>query len=232
MPQQSRNFGWRRGGTWFDRGYAHPRPRVAHDPSPLGKARTSSGGPDVLAVLKAAHGLIGDEVRPVYALEERTATSRVLVRGFGSCSQRMAILESVARAAGVPTRIRALLIDRSFWYRRFPRIRCFLPTPVVLAWPEFKVGGWLSVSELFGSVGCRGGARFTNAGSETLFEAVGRCVVDWDGISGDSAHNLSRFVVADLGFFTHRDDLFVQVGQTLCGPARFFADPLLRRISA
>ena len=52
-----------------------------------------------------------------------------LARGFGSCSQRLAILESVARAIGVATRVRALLIDRSFWYPRFPHVGRALAGP-------------------------------------------------------------------------------------------------------
>jgi len=196
------------------------------------RARMLSPIRDQAAVLEAAHSIIRDEVRPVYALEEETPASRTLTRGFGSCSQRLAILESVARSIGVATRVRALLIDRSFWYPRFPRIGCVLPDRILLIWPEFDIHGWRSASELFGSIGCRGGGSFTNRGSETLFEAAGRCAVDWDGRTEGSAFDLSRFVRADFGYFTNRDDAFDSLGQALCTPSRLVADPILRRIAA
>ncbi|MGO4582846.1 hypothetical protein AB4Z38_02990 [Arthrobacter sp. 2RAF6] len=185
-----------------------------------------------VAVLQAAHSIIRDEVRAVYALEESTPTSRTLARGFGSCSQRLAILESAARGIGVATRVRALLIDRSFWYPRFPHIGLALPDRILLAWPEFNIEEWRPASELFGTIGCRGGGSFTNSGSETLFEAAGRCAVDWDGRAEEDAYDLSRFIRADYGYFANRDDAFRQLGQTLCAPSRAIADPVLRRISA
>lgn len=195
------------------------------------RSRRQAGTDDPLAVLAAAHAIISNEVRAVYALAENTPASVTLARGFGSCSQRLAILESVARSIGVATRVRALSIDRAFWYPRFPRIGFALPDRVLLVWPEFDVDGWRAASELFGSIGCRGGGGFSNRGSETLFEAVGRCAVDWDGRSGGE-FDLSRFVRADYGYFTNRDDAFDRLGQTLCAPTRSFADPILRRIAA
>ncbi|GAA4172500.1 hypothetical protein [Gryllotalpicola koreensis] len=186
------------------------------------------------AVLEAAYALIRDEVRAVYALEETTPASRTLARGFGSCSQRLAILESAARGLGIATRARALLVDRSFWYPRFPRVRRLLPAQVLLVWPEFEIAGeWRPASELFGAIGCRGGRGFRNQGAETLFEAAGRCAVDWDG-HGDAGdpYDLSHFVRADLGHFADRDTVFARFGQTLCAPSRALADPILRRIAA
>lgn len=188
--------------------------------------------PSPLATVRAAHGLIRDAVRPVYAMEEATPASRVLARGTGSCSQRLAVLESAARAIGVETRVRALSIDGAFWEPRFPRLTFALPDRVLLAWPEFRLDGWRPASELFGPLGCRAGGAFTNSGSETLFEAVGRCAVDWDGeTSGDPA-DLSAHLRADLGYFTDRDELFARLGQTLCTPSRAIADPVMRRIAA
>lgn len=198
----------------------------------VSRAATLADSPEPFSVLRAAHTLIQREVAAVYALEEETPTSRTLTRGFGSCSQRLAILESAARALGIQTRVRALLIDRSFWAPRFRGFMFVLPPQVALAWPEFREDEWRSVSELFGPIGCQGGAAFTNSGSETLFEAVGRCAVDWDGFSGGGASDLSRFVRADLGYFADRDELFGRVGQTLCAPARALADPFLRRVAA
>lgn len=198
----------------------------------LSRAIDSAGADDPIAVLQRAHGLIQDGVRPVYGMEEATPTSRTLERGSGSCSQRLAVLESVARAADTQTRVRAFLVDRSFWYPRFPRLRTALPPHVVLAWPEFLLGEWRSASELFGPIGCQAGDAFTNTGSETLFEAAGRCAIDWDGDSAGSASDLSGYVRAELGYFTDRDELFARVGQTLCAPTRALADPLMRRIAA
>lgn len=196
------------------------------------RARNAAHSPEALAVLESAHAIIRDEVRAVYAMEESTPASRTLSRGYGSCSQRLAILESVARSIGVATRVRPLLIDRSFWYPRFPRLAFAMPDRVLLVWPEFGVDGWRSASELFGPIGCRGGTTFTNHGAETLFEAVGRCAIDWDGHSADSPFDLSRFVRADYGHFSNRDDAFRSLGQTLCTPVRAIADPILRRIAA
>jgi hypothetical protein len=166
-------------------------------------------------------------------MNEAVPASRTLRRRAGSCSQRLAILESVARAIGVKTRVRALLIDRSFWYPRFPRIGYALPDQTMLAWPEFQIEEhWRSAAELFGPIGCHGGGAFANRGSETLFEAVGRCAVDWDGRSKDDRYDLSRFVRSDLGYFADRDEAFARLGQTLNAPARLLLDPILRRIAA
>jgi hypothetical protein len=199
----------------------------------VARSQEAAASTDSVSVLAAAHHIIRDEVRPVYAMNEAVPASRTLRRGSGSCSQRLAILESVARALGVPTRVRALLIDRSFWYPRFPRIGFALPNRMLLAWPEFLIeGDWRSASELFGPIGCRGGGAFANRGAETLFEAVGRCAIDWDGQTHDDEYDLSRFVRADLGYFADRDDVFVRLGQTLTAPVRALVDPILRRISA
>lgn len=196
------------------------------------RAAAAADSPEPVAVLAAAHAIIRDEVRAVYSIDESVPASRTFSRGFGSCSQRLAILESVARSAGVSTRVRALLVDRSFWYPRFPRIGFALPDRILLVWPEFDVGSWRSASELFGPIGCRGGGSFTNQGAETLFEAVGRCAVDWDGRTGGGDFDLSRFVRADYGRFTHRDDAFRTLGQTLCAPIRLVTEPVLRRVAA
>lgn len=198
----------------------------------VNRSRALAASAGNMEVLKAAHAIIGKEIRAVYALEENTPASRTLNRGFGSCSQRLAVLESLARALGVPTRVRILLIDRSFWYSRFPHIGFMLPDRILLAWPEFHIDRWQPVSELFGPIGCRGGRPFTNHDSETLFEAIGRCAVDWDGQAGNEAYNLSRFVRADYGYFANRDDAFGQLGQTLCMPSRLIADSVLRHVSA
>ncbi|WP_199537428.1 transglutaminase domain-containing protein [Spongiactinospora gelatinilytica] len=71
-------------------------------------------------LLKTAHRLIGERIRPVYAVNDEQPVSATLARGRGSCSQRMAVLETVARAHGIATRVRGRVIDGTFWYPRFP----------------------------------------------------------------------------------------------------------------
>lgn len=227
--------------------------------------------------LRRAHGAIAGAVRPVYSVQDERPVSEVLRRGRGSCSQRLAVLEAVARASGTATRVRGLLVDGAFWYPRFPRMRQIVPDRVVLAWPEFLVEmegeaaqdgtcdgremreGWLTASELFGDLNRlsrRAGGGFTNSGPETLFEALSRTAVDWDGVtvcptgtgaggSADAATgsraggdvtvrscDLSSYVRADLGRFASRDELFAQHGQTLRPLARLLAEPILGRRAA
>ncbi|MFG2821397.1 transglutaminase domain-containing protein [Kitasatospora sp. NPDC048365] len=223
----------------------HPRVRA------LVRAVGGEGPP--VERLRRAHRLIVARVRPVYSVEDLRPVSEVLRRGRGSCSQRLAVLEAVARAGGVPTRVRGLVVDGTFWYPRFPRLRRIVPDRVVLAWPEFRIdGGWVSVGELFGAAaggGAEGGfaedgfagggfsgGGFANRGSETLFEALARTPIDWDGPAvcpADGAGcDLSAYVLADLGRFDSRDELFARHGQTLCGPARLVAEPVLGRWAA
>jgi hypothetical protein len=185
------------------------------------------------AFLITAHRLIAARVRPVYAMNERQPASTTLGLGRGSCSQRLALLEAVARACGIATRVRGLLLDGRFWHPRFPRLRALIPRQVVLAWPEFLLGGqWVAVSELYGDLGTlQAGGRFTNTGGETLFDAIARTAVDWDG-STCSSCDLSGRVLADLGYFDSRDDLFSKHGQTLCLPVRIPADLIMSRRTA
>ncbi|MFF3724764.1 transglutaminase domain-containing protein [Streptomyces erythrochromogenes] len=215
-----------------------------------------------IEALHRAHAWIATAVRPVYSVQDERPVSEVLRRGRGSCSQRLAVLEAVARAYGVPTRVRGLLVDGTFWYPRFPRLRRIVPDQVLLAWPEFRLGSpagagasgasWLTVSQLLGGMrpgageqdGAQGGG-FTNAGSETLFEALSRTAIDWDAAPAacpgadpgataraGSACDLSAYVLSDLGHHDSRDELFARHGQTLCGLARLVAEPVLGRRGA
>lgn len=200
-------------------------------------------------ILRQAHARITELVRPVYSVQDDRPVSQVLRRRRGSCSQRLAVLEAVARASGTATRVRGLLVDGTFWYPRFPRMRQLVPDRVLLAWPEFRIDGgkddgqqagqWLAVSELFGDLGELSeapGGGFTNAGAETLFEALSRTAIDWDGTTvcpaGGAACDLSAYVLADLGHFASRDELLAVHGQTLCGMARLLAEPVLGRRAA
>ncbi|MFC4011801.1 transglutaminase-like domain-containing protein [Nonomuraea purpurea] len=180
--------------------------------------------------VKAAHRLIGECIRPVYAMNEEQPVSVTIARGRGSCSQRMAVLEALARAHGIATRVRGRMIDGAFWYPRFPRLRAVVPTDVVLAWPEFWIEeGWVPVSELYDGLCLASG--FSNSSTETLFDAVARTAVDWGGTSSPSC-DLSVHVRVDLGYFDSRDELFRLYGQTLCPAARLIADPVLSRRTA
>jgi len=212
---------------------------LASGTGPAGGAGLSSGigpaggsglaGSAELARLRAAHGVIAAAVRPVYSVRERQPISRTVRRGRGSCSQRLAVLEGVARGWGIATRVGGLAVDGRFWYPRFPRARFLVPSRVVLAWPEFFVGGgWLAAGELFGMR--PGGPGFANDGEETLFDAVARTGVDWDGCGGGVC-DLSATVRAELGYFDSRDEVFRRHGQTLCGPLTMLADPVLSRWS-
>lgn len=198
--------------------------------------RTRPASP--LDALRTAHGIIAREVRPVYSVDDTRRASRTLALGRGSCSQRMAVLEAVARASGVPTRVRGLLVDGSFWYPRFPRLKPLVPERVLLAWPEFRVeGAWLPIGELFADE--HTGAAldgFTNKGGETLFDAVARTGLRWDGPvscgAQDDTCDLSAQVRVDLGHFDDRDSLFEHHGQTLCLTARTLGEPILGRWGA
>jgi hypothetical protein len=204
----------------------------------LSELRPAGSPDDGRALLLRAHGLIASRVLPVYALDDSQPASRTLARGRGSCSQRLALLEAVARAAGIPTRVRGLLVDGRFWYPRFPWLRFAVPGAVLLAWPEFLLAGeWVGASELFGPVGSLSGSNgFSNADGETLFDAIARTAVDWDGSTSTStarsACDLSATVLMDLGRFDSRDELFSRHGQTLCWPARTLGAPLMGRWSA
>jgi hypothetical protein len=186
--------------------------------------------------VRAAHRLITERITAVYALDDRQPVSVTVRRGSGSCSQRLAVLEAVARSRGIPTRVRGLFVDGSFWYPRFPRLRALVPRIVVLAWPEFLLDGeWVGAGDLFGPMVAlpAGSAGFTNADGETLFDAVARSAVDWDGVTSlpgtCSSCDLSTVVRGDAGYFSNRDILFDAAGQTLCRPALMIGDPFMRR---
>jgi hypothetical protein len=180
--------------------------------------------------LREAHAVIGRRVRPVYALNDLQAASTTVRRGRGSCSQRLAVLEAMARGRGIRTRVEGIAVDGRFWYPRFGRLRPLVPGRVILAWPEFWIEGrWVAVGELF-EAGAPGA--FTNAGAETLFDAVGRTGVAWGGDCADGVCDLSGWVVERLGYFDHRDELFAQQGQTLCWTARTIGEPVLSYRSA
>ncbi len=194
---------------------------------------------DTAGFVRALHARVAATVAPVYSVDEDCPASRTLRRGRGSCSQRLAVVEAAARAVGVPTRVRGLLVAGEFWYPRFARLRRVVPRHVVIAWPELPVEGrWQALDEIVAGAGRRDEVArpacvtpFTND-SETLFDAVARTRIGWDGaVPGCDLCDLSGVVARDLGRFESRDALFREHGQTLCWPARRLADPVLGRWS-
>lgn len=167
-----------------------------------------------LAYLQAAHRFLCTCVTGVYTLDECQPASRTLLKRKGSCSQRFACLEALARARTIATRVRGLWIDGRFWAPRFRLTRPLIPRQILLAWPQFYVNdAWLGAESLFGpveSLAQANSARFTND-AESLFDAVGHVAIDFEGRTAsctDGHCDLSRFVVGDAGTFVSRDELF------------------------
>jgi hypothetical protein len=182
--------------------------------------------------VRLAHTAINEAVRPVYAMNDLQPASETVRRGRGSCSQRLGLLEAVARGAGISTRVRGFVVDGRFWNPRFPRLRGITPDRVLLAWPEFLLDGhWVSATDLFEQQQ-PDTEPFTNEGSETLFGAISRMRIEWDRCTGGSVCDLSGWVLKDLGRFDSRDAFFEAHGQTLCLVARVAADPIMSRWSA
>jgi transglutaminase-like putative cysteine protease len=176
--------------------------------------------PEPRKLLQAAHRYLVDSVKPVYALNELQPASKTLRQERGSCSQRMACLEALARACGIPTRSRALLISGRFWYPRFRLFRTFLPKSILLVWPQFFVnGGWVDFDELYSpaaKLAESADRAFRNDG-ESIFDAVDHTPVDFMAKTcgpgcAPSRFDLSKFVLADEGFFETRDEVFTRFG--------------------
>jgi hypothetical protein len=180
--------------------------------SPAVDVFASARGPPgpTVEYVRAAHRHVAQQILPVYTLDELQPISVTIAKGRGSCSQRLACLEGLARRAGVATRVRGLWIRGSFWIPRFRRLRFFLPRRVLLAWPQFSLDGrWLGVEELFLAFSDASVCGvFTNSG-ETLFEAIAATTVDFEGRARQAPQcDLSETVLENLGLFASRDELF------------------------
>jgi hypothetical protein len=171
-------------------------------------------------LLKASHRYLVASVRPIYTLNELQPASRTITRQRGSCSQRMACLEAIARASDIATRSRALRIDGRFWYPRFRYVRALIPKSILLLWPQFFLNGnWLNFDELYGTpaeLASRAPQEFAHHG-ESLFDAIAHTPVDFTAQTCKSGcpaadFDLSRFVLADEGFFDTRDEVFERFG--------------------
>lgn len=199
----------------------------------IGARLRDSTGSD-LEFLREAHRWIQQRVRPVYSLNETQPASLTLAKGRGSCSQRIALLEALARGAGIATCSEALLIHGSFWYPRFTYLRRAVPQRILIAWPDFMVdSGWLNLSDLFGTDAPA--PTFANHGAETLFDAIATGSASWvakgcaEGscMPGDLAQ-----VDRSLGRFADRDEVFARYGQNLPLPLRWVLEPIFGRWAA
>ncbi len=169
--------------------------------------------------MQKAHLRLCQILRPVYSVDEWQPASTTLRTRKGSCSQRMACLESLARAAAIPTRVRALRVKGTFWYPRFRFSRPFIPKRILLLWPQFFLAGtWVDFDELHSSMDrlAMESLGFSNTG-ESLFEAVQNTPVDFLGKTCGLAcaqpdHDLSKYVSSDEGFFDTRDEVFQRFG--------------------
>lgn len=162
--------------------------------------------------LQRAHGHVSETMRPIYSIEETIPVSRLFELNQGSCSQRMACVEALARARGIATRVRALWLDRTFWYSRLPLLRFVLPKKgILMPWPQFFVdNAWLDFDEIYDSIthlAAQASHPFTNRGV-SMFDAVQRSPVDFFAKSekcGLPQFSLARVVIADGGYFDTRD---------------------------
>jgi hypothetical protein len=167
------------------------------------------------AFLQKTHLYLSKTVLPVYSVDEWQPVSTTLRKKQGSCSQRMACLEALARVSGIPTRVRALHVKGRFWYPRFRFSRPFIPTRILLVWPQFSLAGiWVDFDELHSSMDrlAMDSLGFRNNG-ESLFEAVQKTPVDFLGKTcglacAKPSHDLSKYVLSDDGFFDTRDEVF------------------------
>jgi transglutaminase-like putative cysteine protease len=166
-----------------------------------------------------AHLCLCRTVRPIYTVDEWQPASQTLRKKKGSCSQRMACLEALARAAGIPTRVLALRVKGSFWYPRFQLSRPFIPRSVLLVWPQFLLDrAWVDFDELHAPMAqlAEGSPGFRNKG-ESLFEAVRKTPVDFLGKTcglgcSKPGHDLSKYVLSNEGLFDTRDEVFERFG--------------------
>jgi len=178
---------------------------------------------DKLTALREGYQYIAGSIAPVYTVDEYQPVSTTIEKGAGSCSQRMACLEAVARALGIATRARGLWISGSFWNPRFRFTKRFIPKQILLIWPQFYIEDkWIDFDDLHVPDPEREHQRFSNSG-ETLFDAVATTRIDFTGKHAASADteecgscnavsDLSEYFVSDAGMFDARDDLLQELG--------------------
>ena len=175
--------------------------------------RLGAGRPSEAEFIRLAHGHLSNVMRPIYSIAETQPASETFRLNGGSCSQRMACLEALARGYGIATRVRALWLDKTFWAARLPLLRPIMPKRTLMPWPQFYVDGvWIDFDEIFepmANLAAHAAHPFTNAG-ESLFDAVRNQPVDLLGKSSSSC-SLARFVDGDDGMFDTRDELLARL---------------------
>ncbi|MEE1622070.1 hypothetical protein ACQ3I4_11640 [Zafaria sp. Z1313] len=170
-----------------------------------------------------------DRVAPAYSVADWRPADAVRQKGRGSCSQRLAVVEDEARAAGIAVRTHGLEVGAAFWHRRFPRHHRVLPATVKLPWPEFLCdGAWLAAEDVFDP---QPGRRFANTGCNTLFEALIDGIVTWRGDDPHGRDSLARHVVADHGRFPDRAAFAAACGTTFPRAVAPAVDAYLRIIT-
>jgi hypothetical protein len=161
--------------------------------------------------VQKAHQHLSDVMRPIYSVSETQSVAKTVQLNGGSCSQRMACLEALARAYGVKTRVRGLWLTKQFWKERLPLLQPIMPK-TLMPWPQFWLeGDWVDFDELFDSIVdlCLHVTHpFTNAGV-SLFDAIRTQPVDLLGKSVQ--FSLAKFVLSDAGFFNTRDELLAKL---------------------
>ena len=170
-------------------------------------SRLNEGQSSPRAFVQRAHLHLSDVMRPIYSVAEKQAVSETMRLNGGSCSQRMACLEALARAYGIRTRVQALWLKKDFWKERLPLLMTILPK-TLMPWPQFWLEGrWVDFDEIFDTIADLGAHvthPFSNAGA-SLFDAVRNQPVDLLGKS--SQYSLQQFVAGNGGFFDTRDEL-------------------------
>lgn len=174
-------------------------------------ASLSQGQPNARAFVQRAHLHLSDVMRPIYSVAEKQPVSDTIALDGGSCSQRMACLEALARGYGIRTRVQALWLKKDFWKERLPLLIPILPK-TLMPWPQFWLDdGWVDFDEIFDTIAHLGehvNHPFTNAGA-SLFDAVRSQPVDLLGKS--QSYSLQAFVVGNDGFFDTRDELLAKL---------------------
>jgi hypothetical protein len=173
--------------------------------------------PDDRDYLQAAHQRLSDaNMQTVYAINDDQPASVTLRENKGSCMQRMAALEALARAVGIATRVRALWTNKRLWFHRLPLLKLGLPEVILYTWPQFRIGGkWVDFDELYepiAKLAARAKKAFSNAG-ESVFSAVRDQPVDFLGKCKDCGRpdlDLSP-LATDAGIYDTRDELFAQL---------------------
>lgn len=171
----------------------------------------SDDKPAARQFVQRAHTHLSDVMRPIYSVAETQPASRTVQLNGGSCSQRMACLEALARAYGIRTRVRGLWLAKQFWKERLPLLQPIMPK-TLMPWPQFWLeDSWVEFEEIFASITeleRHVTHPFTNMGA-SLFDAIRNQPVD---LLGKSTHSsIANMVISDTGFFDTRDELLAKL---------------------